>query len=63
MDMLAKQMSQIATSLSEMRGNEGKIPASVRPPDRENVSQITLRSGLEYKGPIMKTGGGVGDLT
>ncbi|XP_042027236.1 uncharacterized protein LOC121774422 [Salvia splendens] len=54
MDMLAKQLSQIATSLSEIRGNEGKIPASVRPPDRSNISQITLRSGKRYDGPLMK---------
>ncbi|XP_042044806.1 uncharacterized protein LOC121790731 [Salvia splendens] len=54
MDMLAKQMSHIATSLNEMRGNEGRIPASVKPPDRANISQITLRSGREYKGPTMK---------
>ena len=37
MDMLAKQMSQLATSLNEMRGHEGRIPASVKPPDRENI--------------------------
>ncbi|XP_042009003.1 uncharacterized protein LOC121757541 [Salvia splendens] len=54
MDMLAKQLSQIATSLSEMRGNEGMIPASVQPPDRENISQITLRSGPEYDDPSTK---------
>ncbi|XP_042012082.1 uncharacterized protein LOC121760489 [Salvia splendens] len=47
-------MSQIATSLSEMRGNEGRIPASIKPPDIANISQITLRSGREYKGPTMK---------
>ncbi|XP_042051446.1 uncharacterized protein LOC121796723 [Salvia splendens] len=55
MDMLAKQMSQIATSLNELRGNEGRIHASVKPPDKANISQITLRSGREYKGPTMKT--------
>ncbi|XP_042023079.1 uncharacterized protein LOC121770414 [Salvia splendens] len=54
MNMLAKQLSQIATSLSEMCGNEGRIPATVKPPDRANISQITLRSGREYKGPTMK---------
>ncbi|XP_042038281.1 uncharacterized protein LOC121784171 [Salvia splendens] len=53
MDMFAKQISHIATSLSEMRGNEGRIHASVKPPDRSNISQITLRSGMEYKGPTM----------
>ncbi|XP_042032331.1 uncharacterized protein LOC121779048 [Salvia splendens] len=54
MDMLEKQLYQIATSLSEMCRNEGRIPASVKPPDRANVSQITLRSGREYEGPTMK---------
>ncbi|XP_042009049.1 uncharacterized protein LOC121757591 [Salvia splendens] len=54
MDMLAKQLSQIATSLSEMGGNEGRIPSTVKPPDRANISQITLRSGREYKGPTIK---------
>ncbi|XP_042027258.1 uncharacterized protein LOC121774451 [Salvia splendens] len=49
MDMLAKQLSQIATSLSEMRENEGRIPASVKPLDRANISQITLRSGRGYE--------------
>ena len=54
MDMLAKQMSQLATSLNEMRGHEGRIPASVKPPDRANISQITLRSGRGYEGPVMR---------
>ncbi|XP_047961867.1 probable serine/threonine-protein kinase DDB_G0282963 [Salvia hispanica] len=54
MDMLAKQMSQLETSLNKMRGNEGRIPASVKPPDRANISQITLRSGCGYDGPMMK---------
>ncbi|XP_041995692.1 uncharacterized protein LOC121745806 [Salvia splendens] len=54
MDMLAKHLSQIATSLSEMHENEGRIPATINPQDMENTSQITLRSGREYKGPTMK---------
>ncbi|XP_047949020.1 uncharacterized protein LOC125194847 [Salvia hispanica] len=54
MDMLAKQMSQLATSLNEMRGHEGRIPASVKPPDRANISQITLRPGRGYEGLVMK---------
>ncbi|KAL1549331.1 hypothetical protein AAHA92_17451 [Salvia divinorum] len=44
MDMLNKQLSQIATSLNEMRGNEGRIPATVKIPEKENVIMITLRS-------------------
>ncbi|XP_042019181.1 uncharacterized protein LOC121767039 [Salvia splendens] len=59
MDMMAKQLSQIATSLSEMRGNEGKIPATVKPPDRANISQITLRSGRGYEGPTLKVDGNI----
>ena len=55
MDMMAKQLSQIAVSLNEMRGNEGKLPATVKPPDRANISQITLRSGRGYEGPTLET--------
>ncbi|KAL1553222.1 hypothetical protein AAHA92_13924 [Salvia divinorum] len=48
MDMLNKQLSQIATSLNEMRGTEGRIPATVKMPGKDNVSMITLRpSGSE----------------
>ena len=54
MDMMAKQLSQIAVSLNEMRGNEGKLPATVKPPDRANISQITLRSGRGYEGPTLE---------
>ncbi|XP_047961453.1 uncharacterized protein LOC125206210 [Salvia hispanica] len=31
-----------------------RIPASVKPPDRANISQITLRSGRGYEGPEMR---------
>ncbi|KAL1559652.1 hypothetical protein AAHA92_09970 [Salvia divinorum] len=55
MDMMAKQLSQIATSLNEMRGNDGKIPATVKMPQRENISKITLRSGKAYDEPKMRT--------
>ncbi|XP_047947537.1 uncharacterized protein LOC125193710 [Salvia hispanica] len=37
-----------------MRGNEGRIPASVKPQGRANVSQVTLRSGIAYEGPKLK---------
>ena len=63
MDMLAKQMSQLATSLNEMRGHEGRIPASVKPPDRANISQITLRSERGYEGPMMKDDESVSPMT
>ncbi|XP_047953318.1 uncharacterized protein LOC125199303 [Salvia hispanica] len=54
MDMMAKQLSQIAVSLNEMWGNEGKLPATVKPPDRANISHITLRSGRGYEGPTLE---------
>ncbi|XP_047978505.1 uncharacterized protein LOC125220377 [Salvia hispanica] len=54
MDLMSKQLSQIATSLSDMRGNEGRIPASVKSPERANISQVTLRSGKAYEGPKLK---------
>ncbi|XP_047979317.1 uncharacterized protein LOC125221235 [Salvia hispanica] len=54
MDLMSKHLSQIATSLSDMRGNEGRIPASVKPPERANISQVTLRSGKAYEGPKLK---------
>ncbi|XP_042062279.1 uncharacterized protein LOC121806312 [Salvia splendens] len=54
MDMLANQLSQIVTSFSKMRGNEGRIPASVKPPDRANISQVTLRLGRGYGGPSVE---------
>ncbi|XP_047942710.1 uncharacterized protein LOC125189480 [Salvia hispanica] len=63
MDMLSKKMSQLATSLSEPRGHEGRIPASVKPPDRANISQITLRSGRGYEGPMMKDDESVPPMT
>ncbi|KAL1565662.1 hypothetical protein AAHA92_07847 [Salvia divinorum] len=58
MDMLTRQLSQIATSINKMRGNDGKIPATVKMPGRENVSLITLRSSKAYEGPPMKVDGG-----
>ena len=42
-----------------MRRNEERIPASVKPPDRANISQITLISGHGYEGPVMKNDGNV----
>ncbi|KAL1569407.1 hypothetical protein AAHA92_00890 [Salvia divinorum] len=58
MDMLAKQLSQIATSISKMRGNDGKISATVKMSGKENISQITLRSGKAYEGPPMRAENG-----
>ncbi|KAL1560973.1 hypothetical protein AAHA92_11120 [Salvia divinorum] len=54
MDMLAKQLSQIATSINKMRGNDGKIPATVKMSGKENITQITLRSGKAYEGSTMR---------
>ncbi|KAL1567179.1 hypothetical protein AAHA92_02687 [Salvia divinorum] len=57
-DMIAQQLSQIATSLNEMRGNEGRTLTTVKTPGKENISQIVLRSGKTYDGPIMQTENG-----
>ncbi|KAL1567252.1 hypothetical protein AAHA92_02750 [Salvia divinorum] len=51
MDMLTRQLSQIATSISEMRGNEGRIPATVKMPGKENISSITLQTDEEQVRP------------
>ncbi|XP_041996930.1 uncharacterized protein LOC121746986 [Salvia splendens] len=55
LEMLTKQLSQVAMSLGELRGNEGRIPATVQPPGRENISEVTLRSGKAYQGPTPPT--------
>ncbi|KAL1534770.1 hypothetical protein AAHA92_30908 [Salvia divinorum] len=51
MDMLARQLSQIATSISEIRGNEGRIPTTVKMPGKENISSITLQPDEEQRKP------------
>ncbi|KAL1531052.1 hypothetical protein AAHA92_33774 [Salvia divinorum] len=53
LDMLARQLSQIATSISEMRENEGKIPTTVKMPGKENISTIALRPDEEQTRPKM----------
>ncbi|XP_042056229.1 uncharacterized protein LOC121800794 [Salvia splendens] len=50
LEMLTKQLSQVAMSLAELRGNEGRIPTTVLPPGRENISEVTMRSGKAYQG-------------
>ncbi|XP_042065596.1 uncharacterized protein LOC121809119 [Salvia splendens] len=39
-------------SLGELRGNEGKIPATVQPTGRENINEVSLRSGKVYQSPL-----------
>ncbi|KAL1567198.1 hypothetical protein AAHA92_02703 [Salvia divinorum] len=51
LDMLARQLSQIATSISEMRGNEGRIPATVKMPGKEIISMITLQMNEKQTRP------------
>ncbi|XP_042061764.1 uncharacterized protein LOC121805819 [Salvia splendens] len=51
LDMLTKQLSQVAMLLGELRGNEGKIPVTVQSPWRENISEVSLRSGKVYQNP------------
>ncbi|KAL1567281.1 hypothetical protein AAHA92_02775 [Salvia divinorum] len=63
MDMLNRQLSQIATSLNEMRGNEGKIPATVKIPGKENANMISLRSsGGKEMGKRIKGTGQAGNV-
>ncbi|KAL1563979.1 hypothetical protein AAHA92_06393 [Salvia divinorum] len=67
LDMLARQLSQIATSISEMRGNEGRIPATVKMPGKENISTIALQMNEEQTRPKQpleeeESSGGGGEL-
>ncbi|KAL1545093.1 hypothetical protein AAHA92_21861 [Salvia divinorum] len=67
LDMLARQLSQIVTSINKMRGNEGRIPATVKMPGKENISLISLRPNEEQvrpKRPLEEeeSSGGGGEL-
>ncbi|KAL1541103.1 hypothetical protein AAHA92_25363 [Salvia divinorum] len=67
LDMLARQLSQIATSISEMRGNEGRIPATIKMSGKENINSIGLRPDEEQVRPRRpleeeKSSGGGGEL-
>ena len=53
-DMLNKKLSQLATSVGELRGHSGKHPSTVHIPEKANVSKVTLRSGTAYSRPGMK---------
>ena len=54
MDMMNRQLAQLANSVGEMKGNSGKLPSTVHVPEKANVSKITLRSGKAYNGPQLK---------
>ncbi|XP_042041310.1 uncharacterized protein LOC121786747 [Salvia splendens] len=47
LEMLAKQLTQVAVSLGKLKGNE----ATMQPPGHENISEVSLRSGKVYQGP------------
>ncbi|XP_042005861.1 uncharacterized protein LOC121754592 [Salvia splendens] len=47
LEMLTKQLSQVAVSLGELKGNE----AIMQPPGHENISEVSLRSGKVYQSP------------
>ncbi|XP_042065450.1 uncharacterized protein LOC121808959 [Salvia splendens] len=51
LEMLTQQLSLVATSLGELKGNDGRIPATEQPPGREHISEVSLRSGRVYQGP------------
>ncbi|XP_042029923.1 uncharacterized protein LOC121776826 [Salvia splendens] len=42
MYMLTKQISQMATTLNEIHGHNGYLPATVKMSDRANINKITL---------------------
>ncbi|CAM8987143.1 unnamed protein product [Rhodiola kirilowii] len=46
---LSKQMSQIATTVSELKNDPGRLPSQTIPNPRGNVNAVTLRSGKELK--------------
>ncbi|XP_057780015.1 uncharacterized protein LOC130998620 [Salvia miltiorrhiza] len=48
---LSRQMSQLATSMNQLKGNNGALPSQVHVNPKENVNKITLRSGTELDGP------------
>ncbi|XP_041999897.1 uncharacterized protein LOC121749370 [Salvia splendens] len=54
MDMLTKQLSQMATMLNEIRGHDGRIPATVKMPDREEDGKENIEGTLlkEARGPF-----------
>ncbi|XP_057803610.1 uncharacterized protein LOC131018945 [Salvia miltiorrhiza] len=47
---LSRQMSQLATSMNQLKGNNGTLPSQVHVNPKENVNKITLRSGTELDG-------------
>ncbi|XP_057811492.1 uncharacterized protein LOC131025718 [Salvia miltiorrhiza] len=51
---LARQMSQLATSMNQLRENNGALPSQVYVNPKENVNKITLRSGTELNGPTFQ---------
>ncbi|XP_057808698.1 uncharacterized protein LOC131023170 [Salvia miltiorrhiza] len=51
---LSRQMSQLATSMNQLKGNNGALPSQVHVNPKENVNKITLRSGTELNGPTPK---------
>ncbi|XP_042067224.1 uncharacterized protein LOC121810529 [Salvia splendens] len=55
MDMLTKQLSQMATTLNEICGYDGRILATIKMPYIANISKITLRSGKDYDEPLGRT--------
>ncbi|XP_042005865.1 uncharacterized protein LOC121754599 [Salvia splendens] len=52
LDMLTKQISQMATTLNEIRRHNSHLLATVKMPDKANISKITLRSKKDYAEPL-----------
>ncbi|OMO98279.1 hypothetical protein COLO4_14031 [Corchorus olitorius] len=53
MEMMRKQISQLASDMSELKiQGQQRIPSQPKVPPKENVSAITLRSGKELENPF-----------
>ena len=53
-DSLSNQITQLATNVNELNANKGGFPSQVQVNPRENVSQMTLRSGKKLEAPPLK---------
>ncbi|XP_057808954.1 uncharacterized protein LOC131023431 [Salvia miltiorrhiza] len=50
-------MSQLATSMNQLKGNNGALPSQVHVNPKENVNKITLRSGTDWHKGFSRSAG------
>ncbi|XP_057779644.1 uncharacterized protein LOC130998230 [Salvia miltiorrhiza] len=58
MEGLTRQISQLATTVNQLKGNQGALPSQVQLNPRENISMITLRSDKELSEPTTQNSKG-----